>query len=317
MYLGTWFVNWSSVVGLTCPEQSGGDNACFNASGLVRISWSLAIFQFVIFCVTLMRNDTAAIIHDGWWCLKSLIVAGLFVGSMWIPNEPVIIGYMKFARIVSVVFLAYQGMLMLIVAYVINSSLVSKVDKQGGHAGSCAGITLMTMFFLLTGGNITWIIFMFIEFSGCAGNVTIMVITCIVGAIMYVIVLLRTRADASVFTSALVLTYCLYLQWSALSSNTNETCNPFSPLSDSGLNYSANTIMMMILGLIFTFSSLIVISATTKKDEEQNLATQMNQALMEDELDSGEVVGDIEEDGKTKSAKEMHVFPITSATIFF
>ncbi len=43
----------------------------------------------------------------------------------------------------------------------------------------------------------------------------------------------------------------------------------------------------------------------------------MNQAIMEDEADSGEVVGDIEEDGKTKSAKEMHVFPITTATIFF
>jgi Serine incorporator (Serinc) len=54
-----------------------------------------------------MRNDTAAIIHDGWWCLKFLFVAALFVGSMWIPNSPVIIGYMKFARVVSVFFLAY------------------------------------------------------------------------------------------------------------------------------------------------------------------------------------------------------------------
>ncbi len=54
-----------------------------------------------------MKNDTAAIIHDGWWCLKFLIVAALFVGSMWIPNTPVIIGYMKFARVVSVFFLAY------------------------------------------------------------------------------------------------------------------------------------------------------------------------------------------------------------------
>jgi hypothetical protein len=71
-----------------------------------------------------MRNDAAAIIHDGWWCLKTLFVAALFVGSMWIPNTPVIIGYMKFARIISVLFLSYQGLLMLIVAYVINFSLV-------------------------------------------------------------------------------------------------------------------------------------------------------------------------------------------------
>jgi hypothetical protein len=44
MYAGTWFVSWTSYIGLNCPEQSGGNNACFNASGLVRISWSLAIF---------------------------------------------------------------------------------------------------------------------------------------------------------------------------------------------------------------------------------------------------------------------------------
>lgn len=106
-----------------------------------------------------MRNDTAAIIHDGWWCLKFLIVAGLFVGSMWIPNTPVIIGYMKFGRVVSVFFLAYQGLLMLIVAYVINSSLVDGVTKAGGNACSCSGITLIALFSTLTIGNVVWIVY--------------------------------------------------------------------------------------------------------------------------------------------------------------
>jgi hypothetical protein len=58
-----------------------------------------------------------------------------------------------------------------------------------------------------------------------------------------------------------------------MSSDIRAKCNPFSANSGSGLNYSANTISMMVLGLIFTFSSLFVISATTKKDEEQNLTT--------------------------------------------
>jgi hypothetical protein len=43
----------------------------------------------------------------------------------------------------------------------------------------------------------------------------------------------------------------------------------------------------------------------------------MNQALMENEADSAEKVGDIEEGDKVKTAKEMHVFPITQATILF
>jgi hypothetical protein len=178
-------------------------------------------------------------------------------------------------------------MLMLIVAYVINQALVSGVNNSNGGAGSCSGITLISLFGILTAGNITWIIFQFIEFSGCPGQVAIMIITCVIGAIMYAIVLLRTREDASIFTSSLVLSYCLYLQWSAMSSNIDPTCNPFNPDSNSGLNYSANTIMMMVLGLLFTFASLFVISATTKKQEEDNLTTNMNQALMEDEQGDG------------------------------
>lgn len=129
-----------------------------------------------------------------------------------------------------------------------------------------------------------------------------MIITSIIGAIMYGIVFFRTREDASIFTSALVLSYCLYLQWSAMSSNMDATCNPFAPDSNSGLNWTANTIMMMVLGLLFTFSSLFVISAVTKKDEDENLTTAMNQAMLEDDKDSGEVVNDVEENGVKKTA---------------
>ena len=132
---------------------------------------------------------------------------------------------------------------------------------------------MITLTVILTGGNITWIVYQFIEFGKCGGNLAIMIITCVIAFIMYGIVFLRTRNDASIFTSSLVVTYCLYLQWSAMSSDIRAKCNPFSANSGSGLNYSANTISMMVLGLIFTFSSLFVISATTKKDEEQNLTT--------------------------------------------
>ena len=281
------------------------------------MSWSLAWLQFVMFCITLMQNDTAAILHDGWWTLKSFIVLALFVGSMWIPNSPVIIGYMKFSRIVSVFFLSYQGMLMLIVAYVINDSLVGKVSDAGGGAGSCAGITLLTLFGILTVGNITWLVYQFIEFSACPGNLAILITTSIVLFVMYALVFFRTRTDASVFTSALVGSYCLYLQWSAMSSNTDKACNPFNENSNSGLNSTGNTITMMILGLIFTFAALFVVSATTHKAEDSNLTTDVNRALLEDEADSGEKVGDIEENGVKKTAEEMHVFPITRATIFF
>jgi Serine incorporator (Serinc) len=107
-----------------------------------------------------MKNDTAAVIHDGWWTAKFLIVAVLFVISMWIPNTPVIIGYMKFSRIFSVFFLSYQAMIMLVVSYVINDKLVSGVNNHGkGSALSGSGIALIVLFIIFTCGNITWIVY--------------------------------------------------------------------------------------------------------------------------------------------------------------
>ena len=76
--------------------------------------------------------------------------------------------------------------------------------------------------------------------------------------------------------------------------------------------------MEICIGLFFTFVSLLVISSTTAKDDEQNLATQMATGVQEQEHDNGyKEVEDVETGGKKVSADEMHVFPISQATILF
>jgi len=41
-----------------------------------------------------LRTDFAAAFHDGCWGAKFLIVAGILIGSLWIPNDPVMNGYL-------------------------------------------------------------------------------------------------------------------------------------------------------------------------------------------------------------------------------
>jgi len=264
MYAGTWFMSWASWFRIDCPA---GDDTCFSASGLVRMSFTLACFQFCIFLVTLLRNHCAAVIHDGWWTLKTLFVLVLFICSMWF-SQGFIIGYMKFARILSVFFLSYQAILMLIVAYVINAVFVSGV--KNGNACSSGGIALLSLTGVFTVGNIIWIVYQFILFSGCPGNVVIMICTCVIAFIIYGVVLLRLRADASIFTSSLVVSYCLYLQWSALSSDPEAKCNPYSfNTIIQTHNPRANSITMMCFGLLFTFSALMVVGGKSKQANEE------------------------------------------------
>ena len=205
----------------------------------------------------------------------------------------------------------------LVLAYVINNSLVNRASRPGG---TWAKVLLVACFALLTIGNIAWIIIMFIEFGtkGCGGNIAIMCGTLVSGLLMYGLVLLRSRGDASMFTSSLVLTYCLFLQWSAFTSNIKTECNPFSPYTDSGRNYYANTVMMTVIGLFFVFASLLVVSAVTTKEDDKQMATELNSAMLSSETSQISSINDVElNSGKTKTASEMHVFPITPTTIYF
>jgi hypothetical protein len=43
---------------------------------------------------------------------------------------------------------------------------------------------------------------------------------------MYTLNLVRSRKDATICTSSIAAMYILYLQWTALSSDNDETCNP-------------------------------------------------------------------------------------------
>lgn len=260
MYILKWTFYVTTSIDIGCPKATGGTDSCLGASLLIRMSFALALCHTIIFIVLMMRNDMAATFYEKCWCLKFLIVLGMLIGSLWIPNNPMYYGYLQFSQWTSFFFLVFQGMLMLIVAYVINEILLRNVEREGGSATSCSGIILISLTFLLFGGNVTWIVFQFIEFGQCPFNATQMIITCIVGAAMYALVIVRTRSDASVFTSSLVLTYCLYLQWSAFSSGPNTICNPYT-------SSAFNTSLLMAIGLAFTFVSLLVISAVTFKQE--------------------------------------------------
>ena len=70
--------------------------------------------------------------------------------SLWIPNDPMMNGYMEFARIISVLFLMYQDLLILVLACNLNDTLVNNFEKEGGSATSYRGIILIIIFLVVT-----------------------------------------------------------------------------------------------------------------------------------------------------------------------
>ena len=91
---------------------------------------------------------------------------------------------------------------------------------------------LILLTVLLYLGNVIFLIYQYIWFGSCGDNVVILVITTIMGLFFAVIVCFRTRDDASILTSAIVILYLLYLSWSGMSSRDGE-CGYFEQSADN------------------------------------------------------------------------------------
>ena len=124
-------------------------------------------------------------------------------------------------------------------------------------------LILTIFFFLVTAGNVAWLVMMFLNFGtleGCSTNLTLLLVTTVASIAMQTVVCFRLREDASVFTSSIVILYCLFLQWSALSSNPDPVCNPYE-------NSAGNASVRLSLNIIVTFAVMFTAAATVKDEE--------------------------------------------------
>ena len=143
---------------LQCPDASGDTDACMGPSAIIRMSFTLFCFHLVVLCVIITRNTAASIFHDGCWFAKFLAVLIFFVITMWIPNS-FFEGYMIFSRVISIVFLLVQALLMLVVAYKINETLVGNYERENTNGLGCSGVIIIVLTALITLGNITWAVY--------------------------------------------------------------------------------------------------------------------------------------------------------------
>jgi len=80
---------------------------------------------------------------------------GGYVGSFYIPMNFFNNFYLKVAVGISVVFLIYQALLMLVVSYKINETLVNNYNND---QTKCSAIILMSTTIAITLSNLLWIV---------------------------------------------------------------------------------------------------------------------------------------------------------------
>lgn len=300
-----WFASEDAESLKDCPPEFNlglDENACLGTALMLRMSFALCIFHSIVFLVILARNDIVAAFHDGCWGTKTILVCTIFIISLWFSNDFIMGGFLKLTKWISMIFLLYQALLMLIVAYKINDALVSNANNDEGQ---CSSIILVAFTLVLTCFNGYWIVKQYIEFGSCSYCNWTMTFTLLGVVAMYGLVLLRSREDASILTSSVAACYCLYLQWAALSSDTEQDFPK--------IDRTSNAIWQIFGGLFVTMVALFIISGSTKTSEEANLTSDAGGHILENKEDLDDKV----ENPTGQNKENVHVFAISSATIIF
>lgn len=202
---------------------------CKGYFAVYRVSFTLAAFFLGMLLLTCCATRFSVRAHRGFWWAKLVFLAGLLVGTLFMPND-FFAGYAWAARFVAPLFILYQMVVFIDFGYTLNQQLVGKDEEQvdlcGGNGGfRWRGLLLGLSAVTLVGSLVAVGVF-YANWGGCAYNVAAITTTLLFGVLNTAISVSRIAQHGALFTSGLVFAYTSWLCFSGLSSYPDATCNP-------------------------------------------------------------------------------------------
>jgi len=295
-----------------------------------RVSFSLAIFHFILTLVMIRVNSTLDKRHElqhSWWIVKVPVLLLLMVGSFFIPND-VFVPYGWIALIGSGIFVLIQLVLLVDFAHSWTEKWVANYEetKSKCWAGALVGVSVVLYVFAIA-LSIVMYIFFTENPRQCWFNpmfITVNLLLCFALTVFSIHPKVQEKNPRiGLLQSAVVTGYSTYLIWSSLSSEpSNKGCSKFPsflPSNTSGTDSASNGGAAgggtaLFLGVLFTFLALIYSAMrvssehdtlrgkSTDKEAKKKLLSEDEKEEKEEEekeaLEVGETESTEEEDDK-------------------
>jgi len=219
--------DWEGVALAECDTD-----LCAGNQAVYRISASLFFFFALLGSLCACSGGFAASAHRGFWALKLFAWTVLLTVSLWVPNG-FFDAYASVSRVASVLFVLYQGLLLIDFAYVWNGKWVALDEEADGFQWR-AGI--LTVCVALYACCFTAIGFMYSLYTGegCGFSRAVVTVSLLAILLFTGIGVSPIAPHGALLPSAVIAGDCVYLAYSALSSNPQAECNPFSGGSTDG-----------------------------------------------------------------------------------
>ncbi|CAG9328271.1 SERINC3_1 [Blepharisma stoltei] len=272
---------WTKYGLVNCDGNS--ESVCLGVQTVYRESFALALFFLLMLFLSIPGGKFSAIINQGAWIFKTLIIIAIFIITFFIDNAFFDV-WREICRYVSMFFLVIQIIILIDFAYTWNEDWLNKyeVSSSKGYWGFC-------LFFfsgLAWSLSITIIALCYYWFgtsSECGVNIFLITLTLALGSIFTVMSLTPLVENGSLLTSSIVNIYIVWLCWYGLVSDTSN-CNSWNDTKSTGLTIAFGLLVLMIMLLYISFREI-------KKSDKQTIAR-----------DAAEVVMAPEDEGNEKEA---------------
>ena len=162
--------------------------------------------------IMLPRKRFSMAVNEHCFCLKYVLVVGLFIGSLWISNQ-VFQDYSHAARYISIGFMILQVIILLDLFYLAGIKMVKNYDNGSAQYACYLVVLSLVAETAAVGMNVLGYIYFRKAEEGCMSTLWVNVITSVILVVLPIIQLLHLNPQNSLLTTALTGCFISYLSF--------------------------------------------------------------------------------------------------------
>lgn len=216
--------------GVQLVDECEGAVECTGNEAVYRVAGTLSAFFLALAALCACPGNVGASAHRGFWAIKLFVLSAAITGSLWVPNGA-FDAFASVSRVASVLFVLYQGLLLIDFAYMWNAKWVGLDEEADGFGWRAAILAICVALFV---ASFTGIGLMYSLYAGedCGFSSAILTVTLLSILLFTGLGVSPLSPHGALLPSAIIAADCVYLAYSALASNPIAACNPFSARGD-------------------------------------------------------------------------------------
>lgn len=237
---------------------------CAGNEAVYRVSGSMCAFFLALAALCACPGGIGASLHRGYWAVKLFALSTLGTAAFWVPNA-VFDAFASVSRVASILFVLYQGLLLIDFAYGWNARWVS-LDEEADVFQWRAGILAVCVGLYACCFTAIGFMYSLYTAAGCGFSTAIITVTLLSILLFTLVGVSPLSPHGALLPSAVIAADCVYLCYAALASSPLEQCNPFASAHGGGQES-----MHLIVGLLMAGVSIAwkANSAATSLSAEQ------------------------------------------------